>query len=141
MRLPVKFAFAVGSVLLALLGGVEAAGAAAADVSPAALAPCESSALALREVTVGRAPGDALFVLENRGAAACRIIGSVGIRLFDAAGGPIPLRFAPRTMMAMLLTLEPGAEASFTVTFAAHRRSAASPPLASRFPSRRRPRR
>jgi hypothetical protein len=122
MRLPVKFAFAVGSMIVAVLGIGAAAGAAEPNPSPPALAvapPCESSALALRQVTVGRPTGDALFVLENRGDAACRIIGSVGIRLFDGSGTLIPLRFAPRTRMAMLLTLEPGAEASFTVTFAA----------------------
>jgi hypothetical protein len=122
MRLLVKFGFAVGTMILAVLGGIEAAGAADAGAGPAGSAaapPCASSALALREVTVGRPPGEALFALENRGDAACRIIGSVGIHLFDAAGAAIPVRFAPRTQMAMLLTLEPGAEASFSVTFAA----------------------
>jgi uncharacterized protein DUF4232 len=121
MRLLVKFAFALGTLILAVLGGIDAAGAAEGG-SPAASAaalPCASSALALREVTVGRPPGEALFVLENRGDAPCVLIGSVGIGLFDAAGAAIPLRFAPRTKMAMRLTLEPGAEASFTVTFAA----------------------
>jgi hypothetical protein len=44
----------------------------------------------------------------------------VGIQLFDASGNAIPLRFAPRTMMAMLLTLAPDAVASFTVTFGPH---------------------
>jgi hypothetical protein len=122
MRLPVKFAFAAGTMIVAVLGIGAAAVAAEPNPSPAALAvapPCESSALALRQVTVGRPPGDALFVVENTGDKACRIIGSVGIRLFDEAGTPIPLRFAPRTLMAMLLTLEPYAAASFTVTFAA----------------------
>jgi hypothetical protein len=122
MRLPVKFAFAVGTMILAVLGGTDAARAAEPGASPAASAAapaCATSALALREVTLGRPPGEALFVLENRGDAACRISGSVGIRLFDAAGAPIPLQFAPRMAMALLLTLEPGAEASFTVAFAA----------------------
>jgi uncharacterized protein DUF4232 len=122
MRLPVKFAFAVGSMIVAVLGIGAAAGATEANPSPPTLAaapPCESSALALRQVTVGRSPGEALFVVENSGDKACRIIGSVGIRLFDESGTPIPLKFAPRTLMAMLLTLEPSAEASFTVTFAA----------------------
>jgi hypothetical protein len=122
MRLLVKFAFAVGSMIVAVLGIGAAAGAAEPNPSPAASAvapPCEPSALALRQVTVGRPPGDALFVVENGSDKACRINGSVGIRLFDEAGTPIPLRFAPRTLMAMLLTLEPYAAASFTVTFAA----------------------
>src|ERR1700674_3807883 len=101
MRLPVKVAFAVGSMIVAVLGIGAAAGAAEPNPSPPALAaapPCESSALAMRQVTVGRTPGDALFVVENTGDKACRIIGSVGIRLFDEAGAPIPLRFAPRTL-------------------------------------------
>ena len=122
MRLPVKFAFAAGSMIVAVLGIGAAAGAAEPNPSPAASAvapPCESSALALRQVTVGRSPADALFVVENGSDKACRIIGSVGIRLFDDSGAPLPLRVAPRTLMAMLLTLEPNAEASFTVTFAA----------------------
>ncbi len=122
MRLAVKFGFGMGSLVLALLGGLVAASAAEPQAGPPALAaapPCESSALALRQVRSDGPGGDALFALQNRGDTACRIGGGVGIRLFDAAGAPLALHFAPRTKMALLLTLEPGAEASFTIGFAA----------------------
>ena len=98
------------------------AGESTAPASPG-LQPCAPSDLSLRQA--GRtSPTDpaagTIFVLRNRGAAPCRLVGGVGIRLFDADAKEISLRFAPRTMMAMLLTLAPDAEASFTVTALPH---------------------
>jgi hypothetical protein len=91
------------------------------------VAPCAASDLALREV-VGKAGGTPpamwTYAVKNRGAAACRLIGSAGIRLIDARGKEIPLHFGVRTMMAMLLTLRPGAEASFTVSYMPQARDA-----------------
>jgi hypothetical protein len=91
------------------------------------LKPRAASDLTLREAGVapagaepagaGSAPGR-IYALKNSGSDACRVSGGVGIRLYDASGAAFPLRFAPRTLMAMLLTLQPGAEASFTVSFA-----------------------
>jgi hypothetical protein len=103
------------------------AAASAAEPSPAAAstaapaqtaAPCTPAALALREVsaTAGVLP-EAVYALGNRGAAACRISGAVGIQMFDAQGKPLPLRFGPNSTMATLLTLGPADEASFTVTY------------------------
>jgi hypothetical protein len=92
---------------------------AAASTAPAqTAAPCAPAALALREVseTAGVLP-EAVYALGNRGAAACRISGSLGIRMFDAQGKPLPLRFGPNSTMATLLTLGPADEASFTVTY------------------------
>jgi hypothetical protein len=112
------------AALVAALGFLEATGApAAAEPSPAAapagaIQPCATSDLALREVsaTVGVVP-QAVYALRNRGTAACRISGAVGIRMLDAQGKPLALRFGPNSMMAMLLTLAAGDEASFTVTY------------------------
>jgi hypothetical protein len=89
----------------------------------AGVAPCAAPDLALREVRTGNdaefAPY-AIYALQNRGAAPCRIVGAVGIRLLDASGNAFPLRFAVRTLVAMLLTLPPGYEASFSVAYGPH---------------------
>ena len=98
---------------------------AVARVQPpsADVAPCAAHDLALREVRTGNdgelAPY-AIYALQNRGAAPCRIAGAVGIRLLDASGKAFPLRFAVRTLMAMLLTVPPGYEASFSVAYSPH---------------------
>lgn len=113
------------AVLVTVLGFLEGTGspALAAEPNPAAatdqaLRPCAPPDLALREVsaTVGALPA-AVYGLRNRGAAACRISGTAGIRMFDAQGKQIELRFGPKSAMPMLLTLAPGDEASFTVTY------------------------
>ena len=60
---------------------------AAAPAPPAETAPCAAHDLALREVRTGDAgelAPDAVYALQNRGAAPCRIAGAVGIRLLDA---------------------------------------------------------
>ena len=92
--------------------------------APAAgAAPCAVQDLTLREirtVPAGELAPDAIYALQNRGTAPCRIAGAIGIRLLDASGNAFPLRFAVRTTMAMLLTLPPGYEASFTVAYAPH---------------------
>jgi len=62
-------------------------------------------------------PAGWTYGVKNHSGSSCRIVGSPGIRLFDASGKELPLKFAPRTMMAMLLTLPPGGEASFTVSY------------------------
>jgi len=114
------------AVIAAAAGVLAGLGApAAADPTPTATAapaaatqPCASSDLALREVSAtGGALPEAVYALRNRGAAGCRISGSIGIRLFDAQGKPISLRFGPNSAMPMLLTLAAGDEASFTVTY------------------------
>lgn len=115
----------------ALCAAASVCGPAFADAAPSAaetppppapaVQPCASSDLALRQVGMGAGGGPGAvvtFALRNRGTAACRMPGGVGIRLFDAQGGALPLRFAPRTAMALLLTLAPGDEASFTVSYA-----------------------
>jgi hypothetical protein len=115
---------AVATALLILGGvGVPVPASAESTTAPAGVQACAPSDLSLREAPPAdaddSAPGTA-FVLRNHGLTACRITGGGGIRLLDASGNAIPLRFAPRTKMAMLLTLDPGAEASFTVSFAPH---------------------
>jgi hypothetical protein len=98
---------------------------------PAVTTPaCEMKDLALSELASETKGDEGVYVVENRGAAACRITGGVSIRLLDAQGNEVPLGFAPRTMMAMLLTLAPGAKASFTVKYVTI--PAKSCPLASR---------
>jgi Protein of unknown function (DUF4232) len=86
---------------------------------PLDLRSCAPSDLALREVgkTHDAHPAGWIYAVKNHTGSACRIVGSPGLRLFDASGKELPLKFAPRTMMAMLLTLAPGAEASFTVSY------------------------
>jgi hypothetical protein len=94
---------------------------ASAPTSPADTTPCAD--LALREVRTvpsGEPAPDAIYALQNRATAPCRIVGNVTIRLLDANGGAFPLRFGIRTMIAILLTLPPGYEASFTVAYAPH---------------------
>jgi Protein of unknown function (DUF4232) len=84
-------------------------------------APCAD--LALREVRTypsGEPAPDAIYAVQNRSAAPCRIAGNVNIRLLDRTGGAFALRFGVRTMLAVLLTLPPGYEASFTVGYAPH---------------------
>jgi hypothetical protein len=118
-------ALAVATVLLAsaMAGAATAAEPPAAPVGgtvaePRDAQPCVASALSLREVGVtdDGSSFSAVYALKNDGSAACRIVGGVSIRLYDTRGQDIPVHFAPRTTMAMLLTLEPGAEASFTVS-------------------------
>jgi hypothetical protein len=99
-------------------------GAAASPVpqasAPAAVPECATSELGLREIAVKPEHGDpteAKYVLQNRGSAPCRMVGAVGIRLLDPQGNSVPLRFAVRNAMAMLVTLAPGGEASFTVSY------------------------
>jgi hypothetical protein len=96
---------------------------ATAPAPSAETAPCVARDLALREVRTGDA-GElapyAIYALQNRGAAPCRIVGTVGIRLLDAGGNAFPLRFGVHILMAMLLTLPPGYEASFSVAYAPH---------------------
>ena len=126
MRLPDLRALAVVAVTLGLIAAGRSPAWAAADPSPlplpaASAAPdsaCASSDLVLREAAATGGPvPDAVYVLRNRGTAACRIAGGVGIRLFDAQGKPLPLRIGPRSTMPMLIALGPGGEASFTVTY------------------------
>jgi hypothetical protein len=96
---------------------------------PVSLRPCAASDLVLREV-IGKADGAPpavwTYAVKNRSGSACRLVGSAGFKLLDASGKELPLHFAPRTMMAMLLTLAAGNEASFTVTYAPHARDAAT---------------
>jgi hypothetical protein len=87
------------------------------------------SDLALREVigkSGGVPPAVWTYAVKNRGRSACRLVGGAGIRLLDAHGKELPLHFAPRTMMAMLLDLTSGSEASFTASYGPHARDAAS---------------
>jgi hypothetical protein len=84
-------------------------------------APCEVSDLTLREIRTappGALAADAIYAMQNRGRAPCTIVGAVGIRLTGADGKAIPLRFAVRNTMAMVITLVPEHEASFTVAYA-----------------------
>jgi len=94
---------------------------ATAPASPTGTAPCTD--LALREVRTapnGEPATDAIYALQNRLTVPCRMAGNVNIRLLDTNGGAFPLRFGVRTMMAILLTLPPGYEASFAVAYAPH---------------------
>ncbi len=100
-----------------------AACASITDPPPAAVAACAAQDLALREVRTapaGELASNAVYALQNRGVAPCRIVGPAGIRLFDANGTAFALRFAVRNVMAMLLTLPPGYEASFVVSYVPH---------------------
>jgi Protein of unknown function (DUF4232) len=87
---------------------------------PPEVRPCAPSDLVLREVGKTGSAGTAAWVyaVKNRSGSACRLIGSVGFRLFDAHGNELRLQFAPRTMMAMLVTLPPVNEASFSASYA-----------------------
>ena len=121
MSVPVRRLLAVATALL-VLGGAGLPAPASAQ-TPESAPSCFAANLSLREAPSpdGVAPSTAtVFVVRNLGTMACRITGGLGIRLFDADGNAIPLRFAPRTMMALLLTLAPGAEASFTIGFGPH---------------------
>ena len=126
MSVAVRCLLAVLAAALWTAGGL----ATSADASPGArmtappsspgMQPCAPSDLTLREIPLGAAGGlDPVmaYALKNSGSAACRISGGVGIRLFDADGNAAQLRFAPRTAMPMLLTLAPGDEAWFTLTY------------------------
>ena len=96
---------------------------ASASAPPGDVAPCTVRDLALREVRAlpgGQPAPDAIYALQNRATAPCRIAGTINIRLLDANGGAFALRFGIRTMIAILLTLPPGYEASFTVAYAPH---------------------
>jgi len=93
------------------------------NAAPAQLRSCAASDLALREVigkTDAAPPAMWTYAVKNRSDSACRLVSNAGIRLLDAHGKELPLRFTPRTTMAMVLTLAPGNEASFTVRYAPH---------------------
>ncbi len=85
---------------------------------PAKLA-CRPQDLELRDVGPDTTPGSAheTYAIQNVGLGPCRLTGGVGVVLRDAQGTPIPLRVAPRTAMAMLLTLLRGHDASFTLAY------------------------
>jgi hypothetical protein len=104
----------------ALPGRASAADAALGAPAPIATAQCAVADLSLREVEASPSdqPTEATYIVENHGAAACRMSGGLGVRLLDPQGNEIPLRFAPRTAMAMLLTLPVSGRASFTVSYA-----------------------
>jgi Protein of unknown function (DUF4232) len=80
---------------------------------------CRPQDLELRDVGPDTTPGSAreTYAIQNVGLGPCRLTGGVGAVLRDAKGAPIPLRVAPRTAMAMLLTLLRGHDASFTVAY------------------------
>lgn len=123
MSMPNLRVLAVIALAAAASAGLGAR-ASAADTVPAkepaapAARPCAPADLTLREVsaTAGALP-EAVYALRNRGAAACLIAGSVGIRLFDAQGKPIPLRTGPNSALPAQLALAVGDEAWFTVTY------------------------
>lgn len=107
----------------AYANGAKPPAIASAPAPPADIAPCAAHDLAVREVRAaasGEPAPDAIYALQNRGAVPCRIAGNLGIRLLDANGGAFALRFGMRTMIAIVLTLPPGYEASFTVAYAPH---------------------
>jgi Protein of unknown function (DUF4232) len=107
--------FALGGALAA---AAEPQPAASPGAAARAVTACAPSDLTLREVsaTAGALPS-AVYALRNGGSAACRIAGEVGIRMLDAHGATLRLRFGPNSMMPVLLTLAAGDEASFTVTY------------------------
>jgi hypothetical protein len=82
-------------------------------------ADCRPQDLELRDAGPEGTPGSAreTYAIQNVGLGPCQLTGGVGAVLRDANGTPIPLRVAPRTLMAMLLTLLRGHEASFTVAY------------------------
>jgi hypothetical protein len=83
--------------------------------------PCQVPDLALREIRTappGALAADAIYALQNRGRAPCTVVGALGIRLFGADGNAFALRFGVRNAMAMVITLAPEHEASFTVGYA-----------------------
>lgn len=118
MRLPDLRLLAVAAAAIGALAAGGSPALAQATATPSTTAPCAAADLALREVsaTAGALP-QAVYALHNRGAAACRISGRIGIRLFDAQGKPIAVRIGPNSAMPMLLTLAPGDEGTFTVTY------------------------
>ncbi len=83
-------------------------------------AACRPQDLELRDVGPDPTPGSAreTYAIQNVGLGPCRLTGGVGAVLRDAKGAPIPLRVAPRTAMAMLLTMLRGHDASFTLAYA-----------------------
>lgn len=135
MSVPTPRVLAVAVAALAVLAAAASPATAFADASaatgaaaPAGAQPCAPADLLLRQAAPAAAATpspdapvpDAIYVLKNRGAVACTISGGVGVRLFDPNGDAIALRVAPRNAMPLLLTLAPGDEASFTVSFAPH---------------------
>lgn len=85
--------------------------------------PCAVPDLGLREIRTappGTVAPDAIYAFQNRGRAPCTIAGAVGIRLIGPDGSVFPLRFAVRNAMAMVITLAPEHEASFTVAYGPH---------------------
>jgi Protein of unknown function (DUF4232) len=119
MRAPNVHVLAVIATAAGLFAGLGTP-ASAADPAPGATAtrPCTPADLSLREVgATGGALPAATYALRNGAAAACRVSGLIGVRLFDAQGKPIRLRVGPNSAMPMLLTLAPGDEASFTITY------------------------
>jgi hypothetical protein len=82
-------------------------------------ADCRPQDLELRDVGPEAPAGSAreTYAIQNVGLGPCRLTGGVGVTLRDANGTPIPLRVAPRTLMAMLFTLLRGHEASFSVAY------------------------
>ena len=108
---------------IGILAGLAAPAVAASEAAAAVVPQCATSDLALRQVKSAATPSpgtEAVFALQNVGAASCTVSGGVGIRLFDAQGRPIELRFAVRNAMPILIALAPGDEASFSVAFAPH---------------------
>lgn len=89
---------------------------------PAAhVATCDVHDFDLREirtVPAGAPAPDAIYAVQNRGSAPCRIASSIGVQLFGADGAAFALHFEMRRMLAMIVTLPPGYEGSFTVAYA-----------------------
>ena len=116
-------AVAIGATALGVLAGAAVPAAAASKAAPAVAPPCATADLALRQAKSPEPPSpdaEAVYALQNRGTAACSVSGAVAIRLFDAQGKLIDVRSAVRNTMAMLVTLAPGDEATFGVSFAPH---------------------
>ncbi|HEY4440015.1 MAG TPA: DUF4232 domain-containing protein [Candidatus Elarobacter sp.] len=93
---------------------------AAASASPASVKlACRPQDLAVRDAGPDAAPEGTRerYALQNVGLGPCRIGSLLDAGLRDAAGAPIPLVVAPRTMMAMLLALPRGHEASFALAY------------------------
>ena len=80
---------------------------------------CRPQDLDLRDVGPDPAAGALRerYALQNVGLAPCRLIGSVYAVLRDAKGTPIPLKVGVRSMIATVLVLPRGHDASFTLAY------------------------
>ncbi|GAC1578167.1 MAG: hypothetical protein NVS3B7_11720 [Candidatus Elarobacter sp.] len=102
---------------------------------PPALPSCRASDFTVRDDGADTSVGDGrftaeAFVLHNDGSA-CTLSGYTRAIFLDAGRNPMPVRFAVRNTLAIMLSVPPGGETAFTVAYASGQNGAARCPASA----------